>query len=87
MNIRKRIGHMQLKILILIYDNPVEKADIYNLVFDSPEKDGAVRSRVAKSLIRLKNHELVDYRRNYNNAKVSITEKGKKKVKEMVSNI
>jgi len=79
-----RIGHRQLKILILIYEEPAEKADVYNLVFKIPEKDDATRSRVAKSLIGLKNHGLINYKRNYNDAMVSITEKGRKKVEEKV---
>lgn len=79
-----RIGHRQLKILILVYDGAINKADVYNLVFGSPVKDGATRSRVAKSLIRLKNHGLINYERNYNDAMVSITEKGRKKVEAKV---
>jgi len=79
-----RLGHRQLKILILVYKESINKADVYNLVFGSPVKDDTTRSRVAKSLIGLKNHGLINYERNYNDAIVSITEKGRKKVEEKV---
>ena len=80
----KRIGHRQIKILILIYDGGAWKRDIYYKVFDRPEKSDALRSRVAKSLIRLKRNKLIEYKSNYRDAFVSITEKGKKVVEDWI---
>lgn len=76
-----RIGHRQSKILKLVYRQPTERDDIYNLVFNSPVKDKTFSSRVAKSLIRLKKHGLIDYGRN---SKVRITEKGAKKAEMLL---
>lgn len=72
-----RIGHRQRAILKLVYNQPIERGDIYNLVFGYPVKDKAVSSRVAKSLIRLKKHGLIEY---FHNSKIYITDKGKKRV-------
>lgn len=76
-----RIGNRQFKILILLYDKPATRSDIYNLVFNRPVKDTSFSSMVAKSLKRLKKNELVNYTRN---SIVSITEKGRKKVKDII---